>query len=89
VIVVEFDDDEDDLGETPNRHVPARYVTLMPKESPAFKRRRKSTTAGGAAKKRKSQATSLPTTGPSTPMTPPHKSSDTSVDRMLLEMLEG
>lgn len=78
----------EDSGETPNRHIPARFVTMMPKESPSFKRRRKST----ASKKRKSQVISSPPgTGPSTPMTPPHQqtSDNTSVDRMLLEMLAG
>lgn len=47
IIVVEFDGDEDDKGSTPQRHIPARFVTLIPREFPASqsnKKRKKSGT---------------------------------------------
>jgi len=44
VIVVEFDDDEDDSGIVPQRHIPARFVTLVPREYETNKRRRRSST---------------------------------------------
>eukprot|EP00573_Skeletonema_grethae_P007137 CAMPEP_0201696086 /NCGR_PEP_ID=MMETSP0578-20130828/7854_1 /ASSEMBLY_ACC=CAM_ASM_000663 /TAXON_ID=267565 /ORGANISM="Skeletonema grethea, Strain CCMP 1804" /LENGTH=342 /DNA_ID=CAMNT_0048182027 /DNA_START=1 /DNA_END=1029 /DNA_ORIENTATION=- len=44
VIVVEFDDDEDDSGIVPQRHIPARFVTLVPREFETNKRRRRSST---------------------------------------------
>jgi hypothetical protein len=35
IVVVEFDGDEDDFGHLPSRHIPARFVTLIPQEFPA------------------------------------------------------
>jgi hypothetical protein len=35
IVVVEFDGDEDENGQTPQRHIPARFVTLVPQEFPA------------------------------------------------------
>jgi len=32
IIVVEFDGDEDDFGKLPQRHIPARFVTLAPRQ---------------------------------------------------------
>jgi hypothetical protein len=74
----------DELGEISHRHIPARFVSLMPRESPSFKRRRKSSSSGGVAKKRGSKIVSSasPSMGPSPTFT------DTTVDRMLLEMLK-
>mmetsp|Transcript_41903 Transcript_41903/g.71679 ORF Transcript_41903/g.71679 Transcript_41903/m.71679 type:complete len:340 (-) Transcript_41903:280-1299(-) len=62
IIVVQFDGDEDDKGVVPERHIPARFVTLIPREFPSSqnKKRRKSSTisslesGGGASKKRQS-----------------------------------
>ena len=55
IIVVLFDGDEDDDGAVPERHIPARFVTLIPREFPSStKKRRKSTTDGGAKKRRPS-----------------------------------
>ena len=86
IIVIEFDHDEDDSGSTHQRHIPARLVTLMPKESPAYKRKRKPAPTGGGTKKRKSQVLGPPSAAS---MSPPQASEDTSVDGMLLEMLAG
>ncbi|KAL7488126.1 hypothetical protein ACHAW6_013715 [Cyclotella cf. meneghiniana] len=83
ILVVEFDGDEDELGVIPQRHIPARFVTLMPRESPSFKKRRRSMTSGGGGKKRGSKMLPSPSLGPS-----PSQFSDSSVDRMLLEMLK-
>ncbi|KAL7521856.1 hypothetical protein ACHAWX_006534 [Stephanocyclus meneghinianus] len=83
ILVVEFDGDEDELGVIPQRHIPARFVTLMPRESPSFKKRRRSVTSGGGGKKRGSKIIPSPSLGPS-----PSQFSDTSVDRMLFEMLK-
>ena len=62
IIVVEFDGEEVDgtTGQVPSYHIPARFVTLIPREFPASQPakesgKRKSTTAsGGSAKKRAS-----------------------------------
>ena len=75
----------DDTGANSHRHIPARFVTLMPRESPSFKRKRKSTTAGGGAKKR---ASKVVVTSPGTGHTNTPQQNDTSVDRMLLDMLK-
>jgi len=53
VIVVEFDGDEDDNGKVPQRHIPARFVTLVPREFETNKRRRKS--SSDAARRRSSK----------------------------------
>ena len=63
IIVVQFDGDEDDDGEVPQRHIPARFVTLIPRELPASKNRykRKSTAAGSdaGAKRRASSSNTI------------------------------
>lgn len=41
VVVVEFDGDEDDTNNVPQRHIPARFVTLIPREFPAAQVNRK------------------------------------------------
>ena len=37
IVVVEFDGDEDDNHNLPQRHIPARFITLIPQEFPAAK----------------------------------------------------
>ncbi|KAL9182019.1 hypothetical protein ACHAXT_012362 [Thalassiosira profunda] len=59
IIVVQFDGDEDDNGELPERHIPARFVTLIPREFPAStKKRRKSTSDGGGKRPKHELASS-------------------------------
>jgi len=41
IIVVEFDGDEDEFGKLPQRHIPARFVTLIPSQDPAALKRNK------------------------------------------------
>ncbi len=49
--MVQFDGDEDDSGECPEQHIPARFITLVPRELPGSKsRKRKSTTASSNKK---------------------------------------
>ncbi len=55
VIVVEFDDDEDDSGIVPQRHIPARFVTLVPREFETNKRRRRSSTLETSSRRRSSK----------------------------------
>lgn len=85
IIVVQFDGDEDDNGVVPHRHIPARFVTLIPREFKASKisKKRKSTTASDGAKKRSSNSNSLLPVA-SAPAAGPAK--DNSVDEMLLGM---
>lgn len=62
IIVVEFDGDEDENGNIPQRHIPARFVTLIPREFETNKRRRKSTS--GAARRRSSKLAMAPSAAP-------------------------
>jgi hypothetical protein len=57
IIVVEFDGEEVDVttGQVPSYHIPARFVTLIPREFPASQPANK---AGGSAKKRASTSNS-------------------------------
>jgi len=55
VVVVEFDGDEDESGNIPQRHILARFVTLVPREFETNKRKRKSTS--DAARRRSSKVT--------------------------------
>ena len=67
MIVMQFDDDEGDNGITPERHIPARFMTLIPREFDASHKpkRRRSTSTDNAAKKRRSTPTfSSQPTGP-------------------------
>jgi len=59
IVVVEFDGDEDDFGHLPSRHIPARFVTLIPQEFPASA----ATTASSANKLSTSTAATASTTG--------------------------
>ena len=43
IVVVEFDGDEDDNHVLPQRHIPARFITLIPQEFPAAKVKKKVT----------------------------------------------
>ena len=53
--MVQFDGDEDDNGICPERHIPARFITLVPRELPGSKsKKRKSTTTASSDKKEKS-----------------------------------
>lgn len=74
IIVVTFDNDEDDDGTLPQRHIPARFVTLVPHEFPASrtKKKRKSAATSDAPKKR--------------PAPPVPAKQESSVDDMLLGM---
>ena len=47
IIVVEFDGDEDDFGNLPQRHIPARFVSLVPHEFPAANANGKRKTSSG------------------------------------------
>jgi len=85
IIVVQFDGDEDDDKDIiPQRHIPARFVTLIPREFPSSQKqkRRKSSTVttmassdGGGARKRERSTTtsnvSLLPTGTSSSAPPP------------------
>lgn len=76
IIVVQFDGDEDDKGIVPQRHIPARFVSLIPREFPASKNKNR---------KRKSATVSTLGGGSSAPppsSAPPAK--DGTVDEMLL-----
>mmetsp|Transcript_48367 Transcript_48367/g.94496 ORF Transcript_48367/g.94496 Transcript_48367/m.94496 type:complete len:703 (-) Transcript_48367:26-2134(-) len=44
VIVLEFDEDEDDFGNLPQRHIPSRFVSPIPREFPAAQVTRKKQT---------------------------------------------
>ena len=50
IVVVEFDGDEDDNHNLPQRHIPARFVTLIPPEFPAAKVKKKVTRKAGAGR---------------------------------------
>lgn len=50
IVVVEFDGDEDDNHNLPQRHIPARFVTLIPPEFPAAKVKKKVTKKAGAGR---------------------------------------
>jgi len=41
IVVVEFDGDEDDQHNLPQRHIPARFITLIPPEFPSAKVKKK------------------------------------------------
>lgn len=66
VIVVEFDGDEDESGTTPQRHIPARFVTLVPREFETNKRRRKSTSDAARRRSSKLVTATAPSTAPPT-----------------------
>lgn len=85
IIVVQFDGDEDDDGVVPPRHIPARFVTLIPREFPASARakKRKSATTSDGARKRGSVSKNLPPIA-SAPANASAKES--SVDEMLRGM---
>ncbi len=65
----------DEFGNIPHRHIPARFVTMMPRESSSYKRKRKSITAVGGEFKRRPSSSSKPVV----------QRHDT-IDQMLLEM---
>ena len=50
IVVVEFDGDEDDNHNLPQRHIPARFVTLIPPEFPAAKVKKKVTKKAGVGR---------------------------------------
>lgn len=50
IVVVEFDGDEDDNHNLPQRHIPARFVTLIPPEFPTAKVKKKVTRKAGAGR---------------------------------------
>ena len=66
IVVVQFDGDEDDKGIVPQRHIPARFVTLIPREFPAaqIKRKKKSNAPSSldvdASRKRERSSISTP-----------------------------
>lgn len=65
IIVVQFDGDEDeDTGITPERHIPARFVVLIPRDFPGahVKKKRKSAIVsdGGNAKKKQRNSSIVP-----------------------------
>lgn len=87
IVVVEFDGDEDDDGTVPQRHIPARFLTLIPREmksSQNKKKRRKSTNASSTMPMLPS-ASSLPSSKPA-PLAQA-KQKNNSVDEMLFGML--
>jgi len=97
IIVVEFDGDEDDNGLIPQRHIPARFVTLMPREFPASqtsKMKRKTSISDGT-KKYEFISNKLQVDTKSDPLPPeitkkshsePSLKRHDTVDEMLLEM---
>ena len=65
VIVVEFDDDEvDDSGVVPQRHILARFVTLVPREFETNRRKRKSTSDAAIRRRSSKFVTAMPTAPP-------------------------
>lgn len=102
IIVVQFDGDEDDKGIVPQRHIPARFVTLIPREFPAYqlKKKRKSTTLSTAmtsldgdetsSKKKASNSNTLIPRASSAPRPNAANSSEsTLVDDRLSQMYGG
>jgi hypothetical protein len=77
IVVVEFDgDDEDASGNLPQYHIPARFVTLIPREFPASNATTKKKRAGAEPIKRKGEHTRT-------------ASNDSALNDMISEMAYG
>jgi hypothetical protein len=77
IVVVEFDgDDEDESGNLPKYHIPARFVTLIPREFPAANATTKKKRAGAEPIKRKGEHTR-------------NTSNDNALNEMISEMAYG
>jgi hypothetical protein len=81
----------DAAGSVPQYHIPARFVTLIPREFPASQ---PNVVGGKNTNKRKSAPSPLPPppaghTGPATKRSKPRSDSDLALNNMLTEMAYG
>ena len=75
IIVVEFDDDEPDhTGSPPKCHIPARFVTLIPREFPSFQDK--------PVRRQSSAAAPAPAPGNTATLADPLNSLDLSLEAM-------
>ena len=93
IVVVEFDGDEDDHHNLPQRHIPARFVTFIPPEFPAAKVKKKVTKRVGAgrASPTNKKRSATPSTKASKTSAPPGGASvaseSSSIDESLISAL--